>query len=159
MDKFVFYSKSADKKPGYGVHERASTEYTKLSDVRDWRKMLSNFWECRFELDGYMWNSVEQYYQASKYKNQPHHFKKILECGSALEAKKLGGKRYPCDSDFFSSGRCHLEMERAQRCKFTQNPYLYEVLKNTGDAELWHYMRGGKLIRFVHLEDIRKDSD
>eukprot|EP01116_Phalansterium_solitarium_P001622 TRINITY_DN11434_c0_g1_i1.p1 TRINITY_DN11434_c0_g1~~TRINITY_DN11434_c0_g1_i1.p1 ORF type:complete len:217 (-),score=21.09 TRINITY_DN11434_c0_g1_i1:119-769(-) len=43
-DRFVFYSKSADKKPGKGNHEFASNDYEELAKFPHWRKVLSNFY-------------------------------------------------------------------------------------------------------------------
>lgn len=154
---FVFYSKSANKPPGKGANERVCKgDFSVLKNYDDWRKKLSNFWMCEFVIDGVTWRSVEHYYQASKFKNgNTALFEKIRSCETPHEAKKLGGKRNKCDDDFFTSGRCDEEMYKAQYAKFTQNDELREILKSTGDVELWHYMRGGKLVRFVGLEKIR----
>lgn len=154
---FVFYSKSADKVPGRGSNEKVPDgDFSELRKCVDWRKKLSNFWESEFDIDGVKWKSVEHYYQASKFKNGNRVlYEKIRDCESPVVAKRLGGKRNKCDDDFFVSGRCNDEMYRAQYAKFTQNDDLKKMLKDTGDAELWHYMRGGKLVRFVGLEKIR----
>ena len=155
---FVFYSKSADKLPGRGANERVPEgSFDELRKCNDWRKKLSNFWMSEFEVDGVRWKSVEHYYQASKFKRgNIGLYEKIRDCESALEAKRLGGKRNKCDEDFFTSGRCNEEMFRAQYAKFTQNEELRNMLKSTGDVELYHYMRGGRLVRFDGLERIRK---
>lgn len=155
---FVFYSKSADKAPGMGAREVVPVgDFSELRRCKDWRKKLSNFWMSEFEVDGVKWKSVEHYYQASKFKNGKRElYDKIRESEGALDAKRLGGKKNKCDDDFFSSGRCDEEMYRAQYAKFTQNEELRNMLKSTGSAELWHYMRGGKLVRFSGLEKIRE---
>jgi len=45
QDQFVFYSKSADVRPGKGAHEHVDdpAAYRALAAVPNWRKMLSNF--------------------------------------------------------------------------------------------------------------------
>lgn len=41
--------------------------------------------------------------------------------------------------------------------KFTQNPILTEMLLNTGDAELWHYVgRGAPNQHWIELEKVRE---
>lgn len=60
-DKLFYYSKSADKKPGHGVNEFVSEDrqYDALSHIKDWRKMLSNFYIAPFEYQDHRWNTVE----------------------------------------------------------------------------------------------------
>ena len=54
MDTLYFYSKSADKKPGKGANETVhdDSKYEKLSQTKDWRKVLSNFHCSPFEFEG-----------------------------------------------------------------------------------------------------------
>ena len=70
-DKFVFYSKSADKKPGHGTNEEKNTQilYPELEIVEHWRKVLSNFYISPFFLDDNYWNSVEHFFHAVKFRN------------------------------------------------------------------------------------------
>ena len=52
-DKFLFYSKSADKKPGKGTGEYVNDIkiYKELSEIPNWRHILSNFYISPFILD------------------------------------------------------------------------------------------------------------
>lgn len=60
QDKLFYYSKSADKLPGKGKHENAVTSnYTSLSKIKDWRKILSNFHFHPFKYNGYTFNTIE----------------------------------------------------------------------------------------------------
>jgi len=174
---FMFYSKSRDVKPGMGAGEYISKEnipkYEPLSRIKDWRKHLSNFWIQPFEIDGKQWQSVEHYYQASKFKGTPEFFNQFsLDSGSDLSkdpllAKAAGGKtgklgkqqirpkEIVVDKDFFE-GRHIEEMYRGQFAKFTQNIYLLDTLLQTKDAQLLHYTRGGKPVVFTGLMLIRK---
>ena len=184
---FVFYSKSAHKKPGKGQHEKIPKEkeidYKELTKEKDWRKVLSNFYIVSnpFELDGHTWNSVEHYYQASKFqdyteKSEKHDFylKFTAESGSEIskdpaKAKKYGGKdksgKYRkkhilMDDDFFN-GKHKISMERAQRAKYTTDNYSQKILLLTKNAKLVHLekVRGGpsKLITFYDTMKIRKE--
>ena len=51
---FNFYSKSADKYPGLGSHEKPKDLkplYDDLAAIPDWRKKLSNLWVAPFTLE------------------------------------------------------------------------------------------------------------
>jgi len=175
---FMFYSKSADKPPGYGSGEKMmeskKPEYAELSKIKDWRKMLSNFWVAEFNLYGHRWLSVEHYYQGSKFKkeNPDFYLQFSLDSGSALSkdsamAKGAGGKtgkidgklfrpkNVKIDADFFINGRDNKEMYDAQYAKFTQNADLTQVLLLTKDAKLMHYTRGSQPVFFENLVAIR----
>ena len=104
---FQFYSGSSGKKaPGLGAGEKISAEDTKtqkyktLTQIKDWRKILSNFAKTPFKLDGLNWNGVEWYYQGSKFKKNNSHFYREFSSDSGSEiskdpvlAKIAGGKR------------------------------------------------------------------
>ena len=70
-DKFVFFSKSANKEPGFGTGETKLTDskYEYLKKTKNWRQMLSNFYVSPFELDDNIWNSVEHFFHAIKFRN------------------------------------------------------------------------------------------
>jgi len=73
-DKFYFYSKSANSKPGKGSNEslvnpKDPSKYSKLENIKDWRKMLSNFYISPFVLDDETWNSVEHFFHAIKFRD------------------------------------------------------------------------------------------
>lgn len=178
---FQFYSKSNDKPlPGKGSGESINKDdvkiFAKLGKIPNWRKKLSNSWEHKFELDGHNWLSVEHYYQGSKFKNNnnDYYLQFSLDSDSVLSkdpiiAKSAGGKtgklngktiRPPdiqIDDDFFSSERSVKEMNKAQMAKFTQIDELKELLKETKNARLMHYIRGSPPIEFTNLMKIRDE--
>jgi predicted NAD-dependent protein-ADP-ribosyltransferase YbiA (DUF1768 family) len=178
---FQFYSKSADSKPGKGSGEKIGPEgviaYSELASYPEWRKKLSNFWIAPFNLEGHTWNSVEHYYQASKFKeNNPEFYLRFaLDVNpedpiaqDPVTAKSVGGKtgkvkgkqirpkEVVIDPNFFG-GRHIEEMEKAMRAKFSQNPELKQLLLSTKNAKLVHFQRGSPPIVFDHLMRIRQE--
>ena len=68
MDQLFYYSKSADKPAGKGTNEIAVDYniYKELNKIKDWRKILSNFYISEFTYDNKIYNSVEHAFQAKK---------------------------------------------------------------------------------------------
>ena len=181
---FQFYIKSLDKPPGKGVGEVLSASealnYKELSHIPDWRRKLDNFWQAPFTLDGHKWQSVEHYYQGSKYKrgNPEFYLQFSLDSGSVLSkdtamAKDAGGKsgkylkeqirpldkygkNMKVDEDFLTRGPT--EKEAAQYAKFTQNADLKELLKSTKKAKLQHFSRGSPPVVFYDLMRVRSKT-
>ena len=177
---FQFYSKSRDPEPGKGsgesIPEDKISEFKELSKIKDWRKMLSNFYESEFTLDDKRWLSVEHYYQGAKFKvENPDFYEKFsLDSGSDISkdpnlAKSAGGKSgkskgkllrpesIKMDKDFFKNRRSSKEMKRAQREKYSQNSELKEMLLLTKDAKLTHFSRGSPPIAFTETMELRKE--
>lgn len=158
---FQFYEKSADKPlPGKGSGEKLGPEgdnvYKKLRG--DWRKMLSRGYISPFKLDEHMWNSVEHYVQANKFKNEhPEYYRKFaLDNDDELSknpdmAKAFGmNKKYnnkvirpktiEIDRNWNNEYESEI-IEKAQEAKF-ENENLKNILKLTGKAKLVHYNKG-----------------
>ena len=176
---FQFYSKSRDLKPGKGAGEKIKSEdimkFAELSGIKNWRKILSNFYEGPFELDGHRWLSVENYYHASKFKKNNPNFYELFAMDSKSDisqspamAKGAGGKtgkfkgklirpkKIVIDEDFFSSGENERAMYRAQMAKYKQNEEAKRVLLATKDAKLQHFVRGQPPIVFYDTMKIRE---
>lgn len=151
-DRFVFYSKSADKAPGAGSNEYVenATVYTQLSQIKDWRKILGNFFECPFVYEGRTYQTVEHALQAKKF--EP--IDRVLFESFALESNSTLSQ-----SDGLAARKMRktirLNPEQLQhwdqtkighvynmhRAKFSQCPEAKKVLLATQDAELWHYLQ------------------
>jgi predicted NAD-dependent protein-ADP-ribosyltransferase YbiA (DUF1768 family) len=171
---FQFYAKSNPNAlpgagPGEKIPEHDKIHFQKLATFDNWRRKLSNFWSEPFMLDSHTWQSVEHYYQGSKFKNNNREFylKFSLDSRSELSsdpviAKAAGSKsgklrpsRISVDPDFFNHGRSEREMENAIYAKFSQNKGLKDLLLATRNAKLVQYIRGGHPVVFHHLMRVR----
>jgi len=178
---FQFYSNSnPNALPGSGAGEKIpeteKVHFHKLATTFDnWRRKLANTWNEPFMLDNHTWQSVEHYYQASKFKNNNREFylKFSLDSRSQLSAdpllaKAAGSKsgklnhttiirpsRITIDPDFFNHGRSEREMENATFAKFSQNKNLKDLLLATRNAKLVHYVRGATPEIYHHLMRVR----
>jgi len=159
---FTFYNKSNGvPKPGKGSNEvipsQKTPEYSDLGLKKhgNWRRKLDDDWAQEFTIDGKKWQSVEHYYQGSKFKKRNPDFYNLFSLDSNDEisknidlAKAIGslkgvyktGKQsrpseIKIDPDFYGE-RKNEEREKALYAKFTQNEDLKEILKQTQNAVL-----------------------
>ena len=157
---FQFYVKSLDKPlPGHGVGEKISAEenkngtYKELAKIKLWRRKLANEWnESPFKLDGHLWSSVEQYYEAAKYKKEHREIYLQFSLDDSKEKQLFAApKGIKIDKDFFmpvlgegekKMKRSEKELEDAIHAKFSQHPELLSLLKATKKAKLQQFKRG-----------------
>lgn len=166
-DRLFYFSRSADKAPGKGINEFTNNpkDYSELSLITDWRKVLSNFYLAPLKIDGYTWNTVEHYFQGAKiglvdpvkqlhFTVESCHVIGLGDGNAARSARKyvfLSPEQLNAWQEIMPS-----VLERALTAKFTQYPDLGQVLKLTGKAELWHSAgRGAKPKRQTVLEAVR----
>ena len=150
-------------------------KFAELAGIKNWRKVLSNFFEGEFTLDGKRWLSVEHFYHASKFKKNNPDFYALFSLDSDSEiskspamAKGAGGKtgkfkgkqirskKIKIDDDFFSSKENEKAMYRGQMAKYKQVDEAKRVLMATKDAKLQHFVRGSQPIIFYDTMKIRE---
>jgi predicted NAD-dependent protein-ADP-ribosyltransferase YbiA (DUF1768 family) len=158
----LFYKSSADKIPGKGPGEKMekdlAREFGQLASIKNWRKKLDNSWISQFVLDGHQWNSVEHYYQASKFKGSPEFYlsfaaesgtklskdPELAKAAASTSGKSKGElirpKEISMDSDL-NGKRKEQALKEAIEAKFTQNEELKLLLKETKKAKLMHYRK------------------
>jgi predicted NAD-dependent protein-ADP-ribosyltransferase YbiA (DUF1768 family) len=150
-------------------------KFAELADIKNWRKVLSNFFQGEFTLDGKQWKSVEHFYHASKFKKNNRDFYELFSLDADTElsrdpimAKGAGGKtgksrgkqlrpkKVKIDEDFFSSKENERAMYRGQMAKYKQVDEARRVLMATKDAKLQHFVRGQSPIIFYDTMKIRE---
>jgi ribA/ribD-fused uncharacterized protein len=166
---FVFYSKSADKKPGKGAGETvlASDDFSELSTIPNWRKVLSNFHYEPFEWKGREWSCIEEAFQASKF--GPENFEAFqtevrersenLEEDAGITSQKLRKWKVlsgPKLEEWNKKSR--KVMKDIAKAKYEQSEFARMVLLATKNAKLLHFIPRSsvKYEHFTHLEEIRK---
>ena len=165
---FQFYDKSGDGRvPGKGsgevIPKEAVRQFSNLNAIKDWRKKLDDFWiepGKTFVLDGHRWNSVEHYYQGSKFKESNPEFYLSFSAESGTELSKnpekakaaasssgkykgelLRPAEVSIDPTFYGK-RKEKELFDAVCAKFNQIDELKTVLVETKNAKLMHYLKG-----------------
>ena len=166
-DRLYFFSGSADRPPGEGVHERVAdtTRYAVLAGVRHWRRMLSNFWPAEFVLGERTYRTVEHAFQAAKIALVDPVLAERFALESGTELARGDGaaaRRHRKlvlldDVQLRRWDECkNVAMRDAMRAKFSRHAPLRAVLLATCPEELWHGTgRGQPPARIHDLERIR----
>ena len=165
MDTLYFHSKSADKKVGEGKNEYINiNNYDELNNIKDWRKVLSNFYIAPFSFDNLTFNTVEHAFQYYKIKlvNPKIAFSfclesnSILSKGDGLIARKNRKIIILNSLQLYEWNKIKNKiLEEILLLKFTQNYLPNKVLLLTKNAILTHSIRS-KPIRQIELENVRK---
>lgn len=183
----VFYSKSAHKPAGKGLHEHLASKdkFNDLNKIVDWRKMLSNMYVSPFILGDEKYNSVEHFFHASKFLKTDSQFAKTFTINSGSKwavdpfKAKTAGKagRISKNTKVFTTKDFSLPTNVKMRAdfydsivnkvqllawysKFTQNPLLKKVLLATGEARLFHVETvRGKQSKLIHFSGLEKVRD
>lgn len=146
---FVYYYRSNNKPlPGKGSGEKIPNDqrdqFKKLASIKEWRRKLSNSWVAPMDIDGHQWQSVEHFYQASKYiKGHPEiYYQFTLDSRSELgQSSERARKFNDFEPDMDFSGKYGKEvLARALEAKFTQHSNLREMLLATHNATLKEYI-------------------
>jgi predicted NAD-dependent protein-ADP-ribosyltransferase YbiA (DUF1768 family) len=166
MDQLFYYSKSANKPAGKGTNEIAVDYniYKELNKIKDWRKILSNFYISEFTYDNKIYNSVEHAFQAKKIelvdKDKAYWFCKnsghIIGIGDGLTARKNRKLVILTSADLQRWDDIkHKVMEAILLAKFTQVSIAKQVLLLTQTAILLHGTKGIPITRQYELENVR----
>jgi predicted NAD-dependent protein-ADP-ribosyltransferase YbiA (DUF1768 family) len=166
MDQLFYYSKSADKPAGKGTNEIAvdNNIYKELNKIKDWRKILSNFYISEFTYNNKIYNSVEHAFQAKKIelvnKDKAYLFCKnsgdVIGIGDGLTARKNRKLVILTSEDLQKWDDIKYKiMEDILLAKFTQVPIAKQVLLLTQTAILLHGTRGTPIARQYELENVR----
>lgn len=67
-DKLYFHEKSRNQRPGFQLYDSVENinELKLLGSYPDWRRKLTNSYECNIEIDGDIFNSVDHYMDTIK---------------------------------------------------------------------------------------------
>jgi len=177
---FAFNIASTNKKmPGKGIGGEIIPQdkikmFSELHSIDQWRNKLSNMWLQDFILDDHKWNSVEHYYQASKFKRENPEFYLTFSLDSGTEmsrdaeiAKGAGSKGGKHKGKLLRPTNIKIDPKfdlisskalfEAQKAKFTQNEDLQRLLMATKNAKLTQWVRGKPNIVYTELMQIRED--
>lgn len=93
---------------------------------------LSQWWECKFVVDGLTYSTAEQYMMAEKARlfGDFHILEKIMQATSPKEIKALGREIRNFDGMVWNAHRCEI-VKKGNMAKFSQNPELLAYLKST----------------------------
>ena len=170
-DKLFYYSKSANKQAGKGVNEFVSNynEYDELNKIKDWRKMLSNFYVAEFNYNGNTYYTAEHAFQAKKIElvDSAKAYFFCIESGNIIGTTKDGNiarknrKLVILDDESIKIWNKikHNIMKEILICKFTQNKELSNVLLLTKKAILLHGAKGIPISRQYDLEEVRNSLE
>ena len=168
IDKLCYFSNSYDAKPGKGVNEYVLdiNKYNELSKIKDWRRVLSNFYIERFKWRDNWYNSVEHAYQGYKIgiadKDKGYYF--TLDSGNEIgQGNGLIAQKnrklvvLTLEQLIFFNGIKDYIMKDITRERIKQSDVYRNVLYNTKDAELWHIRSRKKPIRNLYMEELRNE--
>lgn len=102
-----------------------------------WSGVFSQWYPCKFIIDGIEYNCAEQYMMAEKARIfQDYEIeKKILQEKFPKEQKNLGRQVKKFDVEIWVD-KCELVVYNGNMAKFSQNQDLLEKLMNTGNRQL-----------------------
>jgi len=151
-----YYNKSNNVPlPGKGQGEKIKRKYvnslSQLASIKDWRKKLDNLWSGHILIiDGKHWSSVENYYQAMKFKNTDSELYNSFSLDSKSDiskkpvlARKEGERIFnkaKIDKFFKKDNRDLKFLAKALNIKFTQHDDLRQLLHATQNAKLQNYV-------------------
>lgn len=131
----MFYN-IQDLKDAYAAGEKLKYLFfwghTPAPDGHITEAFLSQWWPCRFQVDGTEYSCAEQFMMAEKARmfHDEEMLAKIMEASHPKEMKAYGRAVKNFDKDHWDS-RCYEIVKRGNLAKFSQNPELLEYLLGT----------------------------
>ncbi|MGM9802730.1 MAG: NADAR family protein [Muribaculaceae bacterium] len=98
---------------------------------------LSQWYDCRFEVDGVIFHTTEQYMMAEKARlfGDEATFSEIMSASTPSEYKQLGRKVSGFVAELWDAKKYDIVV-KGNKAKFSQNHAMKEFLLSTGDAIL-----------------------
>lgn len=134
---FVFATKAVEeeKTPEVVEEEPPKEEPISFYSTSEKFKEFSNLFPSKITIDGKVYPSVEHYFQAMKFPNNPDYQEQIVAAKTGAAAKKLGATQViPLRADWEQVKE--EIMKKALKAKYTQNEGLKKLLLSTGTAVL-----------------------
>ena len=174
------------KGSGEKISDERISEFIRLNKISDWRRKLDDSYEAPFTVYGHRWQTVEHYYLGSQFKkgfpdfylkfslDNPNRDKDInSDIATDITIARIAGgktgktkdrilrdKSIHIDNDFFEIGvntRSEEERKTAIHAKFNQNLDLKNMLLETKNAKLVHFVRGREPETDYLLMNLRKE--
>ncbi len=162
---FVYYINSSDKLPGKGSGEKMENtlvkKYSKLANIKDWRRKLDNDYQHPFILDGHKWNTVTHYIEANRFKPYNDFYLSFSldsssEWNKDPEAARSMSKNWKkFNATFKPVDITSIILNKALKEKF-KDEKLKELLKDTQDAKLLQFIKGDEPLESTYLMELRK---
>ena len=96
---------------------------------------FSQWYGCRFTVNGITYHTAEQYMMASKARlfGDEEVFNEIMAADNPFDYKKLGRKIRGFEQELWDARKYGIVV-KGNKAKFSQNPEIMEFLLSTGDA-------------------------
>ena len=165
-DKLCYYSKSKHVDAGSGCNEFVGniSKYKKLNKIKDWRRILSNFYVEPFEYEGNIYNSVEHAFQSCKirlankemanyFTVNSNHYIGLGDGALAQRSRKI----VVLSKSQIRNWDCikYNIMIQITLQRILQSTKYKNILLLTGNAELWHVISRNGVVRNKYLEELR----
>jgi predicted NAD-dependent protein-ADP-ribosyltransferase YbiA (DUF1768 family) len=165
-DKLCYYSKSKHVDAGSGCNEFVGniSKYSELNKIKDWRRILSNFYVEPFEYEGNIYNSVEHAFQSCKIRLANKEMANYFTVGSNHYIGLGDGALAQRSRKIVVLSKSQIRkwdcikyniMIQITLQRILQSTKYKNILLLTGNAELWHVISRNGVIRNKYLEELR----
>lgn len=171
-DRLVFSICGSNTPPGKSsskfeyISDPENNKWKPLSEMTNWRKVLSSLYVSPFKINDKTFNSVEHYIQYRKILLADHkkaneftaESKSKLGMGCGIDARRARKIVTLTEEQWIKWESIEKQVkDEAKKAKFTQNDFCKQVLLATHDAELWHYAPRCEKMRMFGHEKLRDE--